>query len=216
MSRNNNETISGVTHFIASLLSVAGLVLLVTFAGMHGKTTQVVGFSIFGASLILLYVMSATYHFISKDHGAKKLFKVFDHSAIYVLIAGTYTPLVLTALPSGWGWSLFGIIWGLAVVGIVKKVTHIPLPKWVSSVFYLIMGWLILIAIIPLQAALSGEALMWLLAGGVFYTLGTIFFALDNYVQLNKWYTLHDVFHIFVMFGSFCHFWFMFKYILPL
>lgn len=213
---HNNESLSSLTHFVASLMSIAGLVVLVTFAGLHGKTLQVVGFSIFGAALILLYGMSATYHFISKDHGAKSLFQVLDHSMIYVLIAGTYTPLVLTALPTAWGWSLFGVIWGLAVLGIIKKALRLPIPGWVSSGFYIVMGWLIVIAIMPLKATLSTEALLWLLAGGIFYTIGTLFFALDTYVKLNKWYTLHDIFHVFVMFGSMCHFWFMWKFILPL
>lgn len=216
MMFRNNEALSGLTHLIASLLSIAGLVVLVTFAGINGKTAQVVGFSIFGAALILLYTMSALYHFLSKEHGAKKLFQTLDHSAIYILIAGTYTPLVLTALPAGWGWSLFGIIWGLALVGVIKKLLRLPIPGWVSATLYLIMGWLIVIAIVPLRAALSFEALMWLLAGGVFYSFGTIFFALDSKIKTNTWYTLHDVFHVLVMLGSFSHFWFMWKYILPL
>ena len=212
----NNEAVSSLTHFVASLLSIAGLVLLVTLAGIYGKAMHVIGFSIFGATLIVLYTMSTMYHFISKDHRSKKVFQLLDHSAIYLLIAGTYTPLVLIVLPSAWGRSLFGVIWGLAVIGIIKKVTRISLPKWVSAVFYLVMGWLIVIAIVPLKQALSFEALAWLVAGGVFYSIGTIFFALDTYVHLNKWYTLHDVFHVFVMLGSFCHFWFMFRYILPM
>ena len=212
----NNERLSGLTHLVASILSVIGLVLLVTLAGINGKTIQVVGFSIFGASLILLYITSTIYHFISKETIAKKVFQILDHSFIYILIAGTYTPLVLTALTPAWGWSMFGIIWGLAFLGVMKKTLQLPLRTWVPSIFYLIMGWLIVIAIIPLKETLSAEALLWLLAGGIFYTIGTIFFALDKYINLNKWYTLHDIFHIFVMLGSFCHFWFMFKFILPL
>jgi hemolysin III len=213
---SRNEPLSSLTHLIASILSVIGLALLVTLAGIEGKTIQVVGFAIFGASLILLYLMSTIYHFIAKDSRAKRVFQILDHSTIYLLIAGTYTPLVLTALPPAWGWSLFGVIWGLALVGVLKKSLQLPLPAWVSPVFYVIMGWLIVVAIVPLKAALPLEGLLWLLAGGIFYTVGTIFFALDKYISLNKWYTLHDIFHILVMLGSFCHFWFMLKYILPL
>ncbi len=214
-SHFSNKSLSGITHFVATLLSIVGLALLVTLAVIRGTAVHIVSFSIFGASLILLYFFSTLYHFLSKEHPRKDLFKLLDHVMIYLLIAGTYTPLVLIVLPPAWGWSMFGIIWGLALCGILKRTLRLPLPGWISAFFYLLMGWVIVIAIVPLRAALSFEAISWLVAGGVFYTIGTVFFALDNHIKLNRWYTLHDIFHIFVMLGSFSHFWFMLKFVLP-
>jgi hemolysin III len=214
-TRYSNEPLSSATHFIATLLSIAGLSLLVTLSALRGTATHVVSFSIFGASLVLLYLFSALYHFLSKNHPAKDLFQILDHITIYILIAGTYTPLVLIVLPTAWGWSIFGAIWGLALCGVLIKASRLAIPVWIPCVLYLLMGWLIVIALIPLKNALPMEGILWLLAGGIFYTVGTIFFALDNLIKLQKWYTLHDIFHIFVMLGSFSHFWFMLKFVLP-
>ncbi|MDO8521985.1 MAG: hemolysin III family protein [bacterium] len=211
---DSNEPLSSATHFVATLLSVAGLSLLVTLAALRGTATHVVSFSIFGASLVLLYLFSTLYHFLSKNHPAKDLFQILDHAAIYILIAGTYTPLVLIVLPTAWGWSMFGVIWGLALSGVLIKVLR-PVQRWVSGGLYLLMGWLIVIAFVPLKDALPLEGILWLLAGGIFYTVGTIFCALDDVKKLNAWYSFHDIFHIFVMLGSFCHFWFMYKFVLP-
>lgn len=210
-----NEPLSGATHLVATLLSIAGLSLLVTLGALRGTATHVVSFSVFGASLVLLYFFSTLYHFLSKDHPAKDLFQILDHITIYLLIAGTYTPLVLIVLPPAWGWSIFGAIWGLALFGALIKVFRLRIAGWLSGVFYILMGWLIVIALIPLTNALPTGGILWLLAGGIFYTVGTIFFALDAVVKLNRWYTLHDIFHIFVMLGSFSHFWFMLKFVLP-
>jgi len=210
----SNEPLSSATHFIAALLSIAGLSLLVTLAALRGTAAHVVSFSIFGASLVLLYLFSTLYHFLSKNHPAKDLFQILDHAAIYILIAGTYTPLVLLVLPPAWGWSMFGVIWGLALSGVLMKVCR-PVQRWISGGLYLLMGWLIVIALVPLKEALSLEAIAWLLAGGIFYTVGTIFCALDDVKKLNMWYSFHDIFHIFVMLGSFSHFWFMYKFVLP-
>ena len=212
---NSNESLSSATHFFATLLSIAGLSLLVTLSALRGSAAHVVTFSIFGASLVLLYLFSTLYHFLSKNHPAKDLFQILDHLTIYILIAGTYTPFVLLVLPPAWGWSIFGAIWGLALCGVLIKALRLAIPGWVSAVFYILMGWLIVIALVPIKDALPLEGILWLLAGGLFYTVGTIFFALDNLVRLQKWYTLHDVFHIFVMLGSFSHFWFMLKFVLP-
>lgn len=214
-SNSGNEPLSSLTHFIATLLSIAGLSLLITLAAIRGTALHVVSFSIFGAALVLLYFFSAAYHFLSKGHPAKKLFQLLDHAMIYILIAGTYTPLVLLVLPAGWGWSIFGIIWGLAVCGVIAAALRVSLPRWFPGALYLIMGWLIIIALIPLKKALPLEGILWLLAGGLFYTAGVVFFVLDDYIKLNKQYTLHDIFHLLVMLGSFSHFWFMLKFALP-
>lgn len=206
--------LSSFTHFIATLLSIAGLSVLVTLAAIHATALHVVSFSIFGAALILLYLASTLYHFISHEHPAKKIFRIIDHSMIYILIAGTYTPLTLLVLPPQWGWSMFGVIWGLALIGILIKTIRAQIPSWFLTLLYLLMGWLVVIAFVPLRAALPWEGIAWLFLGGIFYTMGTIFFALDKIVPKRSWYTYHDLFHVFVMFGSLSHFWFIFKFLL--
>ena len=206
--------LSGLTHFIATLLSIAGLSVLVTLAAIKGTAIHVVSFSIFGAALILLYLASTIYHFLSHGHPQKDLFQTIDQLMIYVLIAGTYTPLALITLPPTWGWSIFGVIWGLALTGIIIKGFRLGLPRWFPAVFYLLMGWLIVIAFVPLRDAIPPEGIFWLVLGGLFYTIGTGFFALDNISPKKSWYTYHDIFHIFVMGGSLSHFWFMLKFVL--
>lgn len=214
-SECRNEPVSSLSHLVATLLSVAALTLLVTLAALHGTALHVVTSAVFGAALLLLYLASTLYHFLNKEHPAKELFRILDHSMIYVLIAGTYTPVVLLVLPPAWGWSLFGVIWGLALIGVLKKALRLSVPAWFSALFYLLMGWIVLIAYQPLSQALTFEGFLWLLSGGLFYTFGVIFFALDHHYQTGRWYTLHDIFHIFVMLGSFCHFWFVLKFVLP-
>jgi len=214
-SQCSNEPVSSLTHFVATLLSIAGLSLLVTLAALHGTALDIVSSAVFGGALLLLYLASTLYHFLSREHPAKELFRILDHSMIYILIAGTYTPVVLLVLPPAWGWSLFGVIWGLALIGVLKKVFRVPVPAWFSAVFYLMMGWLIVIAYGPLSAALSLQGFLWLLGGGLCYTIGVVFFALDHRYQTGCWYTLHDIFHVLVMLGSFCHFWFVLKFVLP-
>jgi len=206
--------ISSLTHFIATLLSIAGLSVLVTLAAVKGTAIYIVSFSIFGAALILLYLASTLYHFLSHDHPKKDLFQTIDHSMIYVLIAGTYTPLALLVLTPAWGWSIFGVIWGLAFTGIIIKTLRLKIPGWLSASFYLLMGWLIVIAFVPLNGALTSAAIFWLVLGGIFYTSGTVFFSLDGRFLEGKWWTFHDIFHIFVMLGSASHFWFMLKFVL--
>jgi len=206
--------LSSLTHFIAALLSIAGLSVLVTLAAIKGTAIHVVSFSVFGAALILLYFASTLYHFLSRDHPKKDLFQIIDHSMIYVLIAGTYTPLALTVLTPVWGWSIFGVIWGLALTGIIIKVSRFKIPKWLSAFFYLLMGWLVVVAFVPLNGALEWSGIFWLVLGGIFYTAGTVFFALDNMVPQKHFWTFHDIFHVFVMLGSASHFWFMLKFAL--
>ncbi len=206
--------LSGLTHFIATLLSIAGLSVLVTLAAIKGTATHVISFSIFGATLIMLYLASTIYHFLSHNHPQKDLFQTIDQLMIYVLIAGTYTPLALITLPPAWGWSVFGVIWGLALTGIIIKSFRLRLPRWFPAVFYLLMGWLIVVAFVPLRGAIPPEGIFWLVLGGLFYTVGTVFFALDNIFPKKSWYTYHDIFHVFVMCGSLSHFWFMLKFVL--
>ncbi len=207
-------SLSSWTHFIATLLSIAGLAVLVTLASIKGTAIHVISFSIFGAALILLYFASTLYHFLSPLHPKKDLFQTIDHSMIFVLIAGTYTPLALIILTPAWGWSMFGVIWGLALSGIFIKIFRLKIAGWLSTIFYILMGWLIVIAFSPLSGALSLEAFFWLTLGGIFYTIGTVFFGLDKVFPKQSWWSYHDIFHVFVMLGSGSHFWFMLKFAL--
>lgn len=209
-----NEPFSSLSHFIGTILSLVGLILLVVLAGIKGNAWKVVGFSIYGISLVLLYGASALYHFISSENNKKKLFQKFDHALIYVLIAGTYTPICLVVLRGAWGWSIFGVVWGLAVAGILIKFLELKIKPWLSTVLYILMGWVAVVAISPLAESLSAGGLVWLFVGGLFYTVGTIFFGLERYIPRKRWFGMHEVFHIFVLGGSFCHFWLMLKYVL--
>ena len=193
------EIANSVTHGVAALASVAALPILVAVAVARGDAWQVVGGVIFGATLILLYTASTLYHALTHS-GAKRVFRVLDHSAIYLLIAGTYTPFALGALRGPWGWSLLGAVWALAALGITAKATlGFRFPR-LSTAVYVGMGWLAVIAFRPLLAQIGLPGVMWLIAGGLCYTAGVIFFA---------WERLrygHMVWHLFVAAGSVCHF----------
>ena len=210
----DNEPLSALTHFLGLLLSIVGLVLMVVFAALKDKNVEVIGLSIFGSSLILAYSASFIYHIFAKEHKVKKTLQKIDHAMIFVLIAGTYTPVCISMPNKALGWSIFGIIWGLAILGIIIKIVEIKIPGWLSTIIYLGIGWFITIAIVPLINWLGLTAVLWLIAGGLAYSLGTIFFALENYVKRNRWWGMHEIFHLFVMLGSFCHFWLMFHYLI--
>ncbi|MBR9690178.1 hemolysin III family protein [Candidatus Woesearchaeota archaeon] len=211
---HKNEPFSALTHLIGFFLSIAALVLLVVFASLYGTAWHVVGMSIFGATLILLYLASTIFHFIPKRmKKLKAICKRIDQSFIYVLIAGTYTPITLTKLRGPWGWSLFGIIWGIAIIGVLLK-SFGRINDVASTLIYIAMGWIIVIALYPLLKVLPMTGFLWLLAGGVFYTLGTIFLALERIFPRKNHFWFHEVFHLFVIAGSFSHFWLMLKYVL--
>lgn len=207
------EITSALTHFIGMGLAIAGLVLMIIAAAETGGAARVVGVSIFGSTLVLLYAASSLYHFFPSAHHHKKFLQRLDHSMIYILIAGTYTPLCLVLPNRGWGWTLFGIIWGLAALGVISKNIRYHTPSWISVVHYLVMGWLIILATAPVTQFLSPTAIAWLFGGGMAYTAGVIFFALERFFPRRSWFGMHDVFHVFVMVGSFAHFWFVFWHI---
>lgn len=210
----DNEPLSFLTHLVGALLAIAALVLMVVYASLHGSAWHIVSYSIFGASMILLYMASSIYHGYCKTHHAKKLLQKWDRAMIYVLIAGTYTPITLVALHGAWGWTLFGIIWGLAILGITLEFLIKERKNILSLFLYLAMGWLIAIALDPLLENISLYAFLWLLLGGILYTVGVFFFVADKIFPGKKWYSFHDLFHLFVIAGSFCHFWFMLRYLL--
>ncbi len=201
------ELLNILTHGIGLLLSIAALSLLVVFAGMQGTAWHIVSFSIYGASLVVLYFASTTFH-LSTNQKARSRLKIFDHASIFLLIAGTYTPFTLVILRGPWGWSIFGVIWGLALAGIILKLFYTGRFNTVSTILYVAMGWMILLAVYPLVQAFPVEGLLWLAAGGISYTVGALFF-LFNKVPFN-----HTIFHVFVIIGSLCHFVSIFWYVL--
>lgn len=198
-----------LSHFIGLLLSIAALVLLVVFSSLKGEAKHIVSFSIYGASLIVLYSASTLYHY-SKSPKLRRRLNIFDHAAIYVLIAGTYTPFTIVALKGWVGWTLFGISWGLALAGIVFKLFFTGKFDKLSTVIYVLMGWVIIFAIKPLVSSLSFWGLFWLFLGGLFYTIGAILYSMKK-LKFN-----HAIFHIFVLLGSFSHFIAVFFYVLPI
>ncbi len=193
------EAANTITHGLGLGLAIAGLVVIVVVATRGGART-VVACSVYGAMLVLNYLASTLYHSV-KYKGPKKLFRILDHCAIYLLIAGTYTPFTLVCLKGGWGWSIFGVIWGLALAGILFKVFFIGRFAIMSALVYLAMGWLIVIATKPLIGSIPVWGLIWLGAGGLAYTGGILFFAFDTKVRY-----FHAVWHIFVLAGSIFHY----------
>ncbi|MGI6585585.1 MAG: PAQR family membrane homeostasis protein TrhA [Lutisporaceae bacterium] len=204
------DPFSGFSHLAGAVLSVAGLCLLVRYALENGTVWHIVSFSIFGTSLILLYTASSLYHLLTVSEKGTKILRKIDHIMIYVLIAGTYTPVCLIPLRGGWGWSLLISIWSIAMTGIILKVLWFNVPRRLYTLFYLLMGWLIVIAFIPLVKSMPAAAIFWLAAGGLLYTAGAIIYGTKWPKLKLKGFGFHEVFHIFVLYGSFCHFWMMF------
>jgi len=203
------EILNSITHGIGAGLAIAALVILVVFAAKRGDVWRVVSFSIFGSTMILLYLSSTFYHAFTNPK-VKSLFKVFDHASIYLLIAGTYTPFLLVSLRGPWGWSMFGVIWGLALAGVIFKAFFIHRFNKVSTFIYIGMGWIVVIAMKQLFASVDTVGIVWLVLGGLSYTLGT-FFYLKKSVKFS-----HAVWHLFVLGGSVCHFFSILFHVLPM
>lgn len=203
------ERLNVISHGLGLILSVVALVLLIVYSTREGQTTHIVSFSIYGASLILLYSASTFYHYVQSPKWRKKL-NILDHAAIYILIAGTYTPFCLVALKGWIGYTIFGVAWGLAIVGVVFKLFFTGRFDKLSTATYVLMGWLIVFAMKPLIESLPDEGLYWLFLGGLFYTVGAILYSIKA-IKYN-----HAIFHIFVLLGSFSHFMAVFFYVLPI
>lgn len=203
------EKLNVLSHGIGLILSVVALVLLVVFASLEGGLWHIVSFSIYGASLIVLYAASTLYHYVQNPKLRYRL-NIFDHASIYILIAGTYTPFTLVVLDGWVGWTIFGVSWGLALIGVILKLFFIGRFDKISTIAYVLMGWLIVFAIKPLIHNLPLEGLLWLLAGGVFYTIGAVLYSIKS-IKYN-----HAIFHIFVLLGSFSHFIAVFFYVLSI
>jgi hemolysin III len=195
----HEELANSITHGIGALLALAGLVILVVLAALKGTALHLIGFSVFGSAMLVLYVMSTLYHSITHER-AKLLFRKFDHMAIYLLIAGTYTPFCLTALQGWLGWTLLGIVWRCALAGVVLKIFFTGKREKLSTGLYIALGWMCVLAAKPLYDALPPVVLTFLVLGGIFYTAGTFFYLMDY-----KRY-FHSIWHVFVLAGTVAHF----------
>lgn len=208
------DPVSGLTHLGGALLSVAGLVLLIRYALLYATVRHVAAFSVFGVSLILLYSSSAAYHLARVPEKISGLLRRIDHMMIYVLIAGTYTPVCVLALTGAWGRSLLIMVWVLAAAGIILTVVWFGAPRWLTTGVYLLMGWLVIIAFYPLIRALSPGAITCLAAGGLLYTVGALIYGF-KWPRINSyWFGFHEIFHLFVIGGSLGHFWLMFRFLM--
>jgi hemolysin III len=209
ISIKTDERINSITHIVGIGLSISALVLMLVRSALHGTAISVVSAAIFGASLILLYTASALYHG-AKNLRIKAKLNKFDHSAIYILIAGTYTPFTIVLLQGGWGWSIFGVQWGLALIGIIFKIFWYKKKyRAISAWAYVAMGLVMLIAIRPLLDTLSTAGLIWLAIGGLVYIVG-VFFYLTKKIPFS-----HGIWHLFVMGGSIAHFFAIYNHVLP-
>ena len=202
------EVASSITHALGGLLATAALTLLVVAAAAGGDATRVVSVSVYGATLVLMYACSTSYH-LARPPRAKRVLRILDHASIYLLIAGTYTPVALVSMRGPWGWSLFGVVWSLAAIGVVLKVFFTGRMEWLSVTMYVLMGWVVLVALKPLLAGVPTAGLFWLFGGGLAYTLGVAFYAWDH-LPFN-----HAIWHLFVIAGSVCHFFAVLLYVLP-
>jgi hemolysin III len=202
----HGERFNSISHLVGAGLALVGAIVLVTLAARLGDPWKIVSFSIYGAMLVALYVFSTIYH--SVRGRAKALLRKFDHCAIYLLIAGTYTPFALVSLRGTWGWWLLGIVWSLALFGIVQELMLGKRTRVLSLVLYVLMGWLALVAVVPLWHALTPPGFAWLLAGGALYTGGLVFYATDHRLRHG-----HGMWHLCVVSGSGCHFYTILHYV---
>ena len=195
----HGEKLNAWTHLVGALLATAGSIWLLVMASLDGSPQKIVSVAIYGVTLVLLYSVSTVYH--SVRGRSKVIMQKFDHLSIYLLIAGSYTPFCLVTLHGPWGWSLFGIVWGMAVIGMLQEIKPRSEARILSIVIYAVMGWIVLVAVKPLLAALGTAGFIWLATGGVMYTVGIIFFALDHRLR-----HAHGIWHLFVIAGSLLHF----------
>lgn len=193
------ERFNGYTHLVGAVLALAGTIALVAMASLKADPWRIVTFSVYGTTLVLLYLTSTLYH--SARGRAKDVLRKLDHCSIYLLIAGTYTPFMLVTLGGAWGWSLFGVVWGLALAGIVQECWIAKGARVLSLALYVVMGWLAVVALVPLLERLAPAAFAWVLAGGLIYTVGIVFYVYDERVR-----HFHGVWHLFVMGGSAAHY----------
>ena len=213
MLQKLRDPISSLTHFAGAILAIPYTAILIATAERQSSVRHIVAFAVFGASLFLLYATSAAYHMPRFSEKAIRILRRIDHMMIFILIAGTYTPVCLLPLQGPWGWTLFGLVWGLAVTGIVLKAIWMQAPRWLSTAIYIFMGWLVLIAFYPLLLTVSTTAIALLASGGLVYTAGAVMYAV-KWPRLHwRYFGFHELFHVFVLGGSCLHAVFMFQLI---
>jgi hemolysin III len=216
IARYVREPVNSITHFVGIILSIVGLIALLVLSA--GDPWRTVSFAIYGSSMILLYTASTLLHTLKVNPGLERRLRIFDHAAIFILIAGTYTPITLITLQknhSALGWSLLAMAWGFALLGVAFKLFWITAPRWISTAIYLAMGWMAMVAIVPIAQSLSAGGLFWLALGGAFYSVGAIIYALKKPDFFPKVFGYHELWHLFVLAGSACHFVMMVGYVLP-
>ena len=214
--RRLREPVNGLTHLIGGLLASAGLIVLLAKAASSGRIDQLVAFGVFGFSLVALYTASAFYHLLPLSPAGVARLRRLDHVAIFVLIAGTYTPFCLLALDGAWRWGLFVLIWGLALCGVLLKLLWMDAPRWLSVVLYLGMGWVAVVAAPALLQAVPAGGMAWVLVGGLVYSAGALVYGFKRPNPIPGAFGFHELWHLFVVAGSACHFWAVLGYIAPL
>ena len=213
MFKRIKDPVSSLTHLVGAIIAIPMTVLLILRSCAVGSAWHVVSFAIFGAALILLYTASAVYHMLPISEKAQAVLRRIDHMMIFVLIAGTYTPICLVPLRGAWGYTLLALVWTIAAAGIVLKALWMDAPRWLSSIIYVAMGWIVVIALYPLAHSVSTGALALLFAGGLTYTIGAVIYALKKPYFHFRFFGFHELFHLFVMGGSAFHIAFMFRLI---
>lgn len=208
---------SALTHGFGAALALLGTILLLVRTALNGADLwKILSFAVYGVSMVCLYTASTLYHAVNTTVKGRIALRKYDHTAIYFLIAGTYTPICLTALRGRWGWSLLVIIWVLALAGAVMSLLWIHCPRTLTSIIYIAMGWIAIVAIYPLWLTLGWRGVFWLLLGGVLYTIGGVLYALKWPGRNNPRFGCHEIFHVFILLGSLAHFLMMYRVILPL
>lgn len=213
LKRYIREPVNGLTHMSGAILSVIGLALLLGKAIDVGRISHIVAFSIFGASMVLLYTASTLYHSLNVKETTIGMLRKLDHSMIYVLIAGSYTPICLLVLDANWRWVVFFSVWTVAMGGTLKKIFWIDAPRWLSLLLYLGMGWMGLLLFPLLMEKLPLAFLFWILGGGLAYSLGAVIYGLEKPNPIPGWFGHHEIWHLLVMAGTFSHFWAFYRYL---
>ena len=213
MKQYFREPVNALTHLSGAVLSLIGTIILLRNASLFINPVVIASILIFGLSLVMLYTTSGVYHLVYTTDAILLKLKKLDHSMIFILIAGSYTPFCLLSLDGFWQWSIISIVWALAIIGILLKIFWIQMPRWLSTGLYIGMGWIAVFALKPLYASLSSGGFFFLVLGGVMYTIGGIIYGTKK-PNFSPNFGFHEIFHIFVMLGSFCHYWAIFKYVL--
>jgi len=211
---NMKEPVNTLTHLAGAVFSVVALVWMIIKGFYNGSMVQVVSAGVFGLSLLALYTASTVYHWVPSSEKVQAILRRVDHSMIYILIAGTYTPVCLIALKGTLGYTLFGIVWGLAILGIIMKLVWFSAPRWLYTSFYLILGWMAIFFIVPLYKSLPMEGFIWLLTGGLMYSVGAVIYATKPKRMQLSVFGFHEIFHLFILAGSFAHYMMVEKFIL--